>query len=221
MNPFENISAENLHHAYLVVGEKEATRKSVGNFLTEKCDLIISGNPDVQNIFCDTLTIDFARKIAQDASRKSFAGKRKFFLIETNIVTEEAQNALLKIFEEPTDKTHFFILMPQDTLLTTLRSRVQVIKSENQKTKNSENILAKPIAEKLGIVKKMTEEILDEEKTKQDAVDLVNQIESELYQNGMEKEADNLALCQKTRESLHDRGAPIKMILENLMISLG
>jgi hypothetical protein len=37
----------------------------------------------------------------------------------------------------------------------------------------------------------------------------------------VEKSADDLALCQKTREALYDRGAPVKMILENLMISLG
>jgi hypothetical protein len=77
------------------------------------------------------------------------------------------------------------------------------------------------IADRLAMVKKITDGINDEEKTKQDAVVLLNQIENELYQNDLQKSAADLALCQKTREYLYDRGAPVKIILENLMISLG
>jgi hypothetical protein len=220
MNPFEKISAENLHHAFLVVGERGVVRKSVENFLRKNFNLEISGNSDLQNIVCDTLTIDLARGIALDASRKSFDGERKFFLIETNIVGEEAQNALLKIFEEPNAGTHFFLLMPQDILLPTLRSRMQKMEILPEQTGKAESVLKKSPADRLALVKKITDGISDEEKTKQDAIALLNEIESELYRNGAEKEAGNLALCQKTRSYLYDRGAPVKMILENLMISL-
>lgn len=225
MNSFENISAENLHHAYLIVGEKESMRKNVEDFLWKNFD-IKTGSADLQNIVCDTLTVDHARKIALDSSRKSFDGGRKFFLIETNIITEEAQNALLKIFEEPNAGTHFFVLMPQDILLPTLRSRMQIIVLNNQRTLGVRSdghpvsVLKKSLAERLAMVKKITDGISDEEKTKQDAVSLLNEIENELYQSGVEKSADDLALCQSAREYLYDRGAPVKMILENLMISL-
>ena len=208
----------------------ETARKSVEDFLQKNFKIKIgSANSDLQNIVCDTLTIDAARKIALDASRKSFDGGRKFFLIETNIITEEAQNALLKIFEEPNAGTHFFVIMPQDILLPTLRSRMQVVnvarmlvamRGQKQKGVFDTEILKTKIADRLAFVKEITNGISDEEKTKQDAVALLNQIESELYQKGVEKEADNLVLCQRTRASLYDRGAPVKMILENLMISL-
>ena len=219
MNSFEKLSAENLHHAYLVVGEREVVRKSLADFLRENFD-IKTDSPDLQNIICDTLTIDMARKIAQDTSRKSFDGGRKFFLIETNIITEEAQNALLKIFEEPNTDTHFFVMMPQDILLPTLRSRMQIIQLQSEKNGEAENFLKKTILERLEAVKKITDGIADEEKTKQDAVALLNEIENELYQNGVQKEVGGLTLCQRARASLYDRGAPVKMILENLMISL-
>ena len=200
----------------------ETARKSVEDFLQKNFKIKIgSANSDLQNIVCDTLTIDAARKIALDASRKSFDVGRKFFLIETNIITEEAQNALLKIFEEPNPGTHFFVIMPQDILLPTLRSRMQVVNLENHSAEKSENILKKPFADRLEMVKKIVDGIADEEKTKQDAVALLNQIETEFYQKGEEKEVGNLMLCQNARASLYDRGAPVKMILENLMISLG
>lgn len=237
MNPFENISAENLHHAYLVVGRTGAERPAAEiarpfgsglfDFLTS---LTSTANPDVQRIVCDTLTIDLARKIAVDGSRKSFDGGKKFFLIETNIITEEAQNALLKIFEEPNPGTHFFVIMPQDILLPTLRSRMQVIREkgalplgeteEGHLSLMSRLTLDMKIADRLVIVKEITDGISDEEKTKQDAVALLNEIENELYQSGVEKEANNLLLCQKARASLYDRGAPVKMILENLMLAI-
>ena len=86
MNPFGKISAENLHHAYLVVGDREVAHKHVENFLQKSFGISGVGNPDMQHIVCDTLTIDLARKIAVDAGRKSFGGGRKFFLIEANIV---------------------------------------------------------------------------------------------------------------------------------------
>ncbi len=240
MNYFENISTENLHHAYLVVGRNGAERPSADvalpfgrrlrDFVTS---LSSTANPDIQRIVCDTLTVDQARKIAVDASRKSFDGGRKFFLIETNIITEEAQNALLKIFEEPNPGTHFFVIMPQDILLPTLRSRMQVVMSRSDldirsqmsksdfdtKTSDTE-ILKMKIADRLAMVKEITDGIVDENKTKQDAVTLLNQIESELYEKGVEKSAENLTLCQKARQALYDRGAPVKMIMENLMISL-
>jgi DNA polymerase III delta prime subunit len=231
MNLFEKISVENLHHAYLLVGETKVAKENVLDFLRKNFG-VKSGSPDLQNIICDTLTVDHARKIALDASRKSFDGGWKFFIIETNIITEEAQNALLKIFEEPNPGTHFFVIMPQNILLSTLRSRMQIVNLQNFATAAGEqwshdqigkleSILKKSIVDRLALVKEIVDGISDEEKTKQDAVALLNKIENELYQNGVEKSADDLALCQKTREALYDRGAPVKMILENLMISLG
>jgi DNA polymerase III delta prime subunit len=219
MDIFEKILVENLHHAFLLVGERETIQKNVENFLQKNFDITIS-SPDLQKVVCDTLTIDLARKIAVDASRKSFGGGRKFFMIETNIITEEAQNALLKIFEEPALGTHFFVIMPQDILLPTLRSRMQIIILQNQSIEKNKNILKKSFADRLALVKEITDGISDDEKSKQDALVLLNEIENELYQNGVQKSAADLMLCQKTRGSLYDRGAPVKMILENLMISL-
>ena len=131
--------------------------------------------------------MDQARKIGLDSGRKSFAGGRKFFLIETNIVGEEAQNALLKIFEEPTEDTHFFVIMPQDILLPTLRSRMQMVSIPTRvplgiDSKIPRGTLGIKIADRLAMVKEITDGITDEEKTKQDAVILLNQIEDELYQ---------------------------------------
>lgn len=223
MNIFDNISDKNLHHAYLVVGDVLASRESIFGFLPS-VGVQTHGNADLRHTRHDTLTIDIARDIALAVAQKDFGGSKKIFIIETNIITEEAQNALLKVFEEPTVGTHFFIIMPQDILLSTLRSRMQVIQglpleSSNQE-KKSLSILKMQITERLALVKEITDGISDEEKTKQDAISLLNQIESELYAKGVENKSDALELCQSTRLAIYNRGAPVKMILEQLMITI-
>lgn len=218
MGNFVDISR--LHHSYLMVGDVNQSKKLVDDFLIGN-NILISNNPDIVFYDIDTLNIDYARSLAESSSRKDFGSNKKFFILKINIITEEAQNALLKVFEEPTSGTHFFILMPQDILLPTLRSRMQIIYLENGSQKSSQNsILKKGIAHRLEMIKEITDGISDEEKTKQDAINLLNRVEEELYANDILKNSDKLRVCQLTREALYDRGAPIKMILENLMLSV-
>ena len=171
MTIFDSISADNLHHAYFVVGGED-TKTEIFDFVENKIGVQTIGNPDFSFFALDTLTVDHARDISEMQSRKSvsrsdldtdskvskvaFDKGRKIFVIQTNIITEEAQNALLKIFEEPTPDTHFFILMPQDILLPTFRSRMQVVDVSkvafDMNSKVSRTVLDTGIAGRLAIV---------------------------------------------------------------------
>ena len=128
--------------------------------------------------------------------------------------------APLKVFEEPTTGTHFFIISPQDTLLPTLRSRMQIIFHNSAEHSPFQEVLNMNLAERLARVKEITEGISDEEKTKQDAVALLNHVEKELYKKGIGNSAQSLKITQSARMSLYDRGAPIKMILEHVMLNV-
>lgn len=242
----------NLHHAYFLVGDGEEIFLKLKNFLSMEVGVETVGNPDFWYGKYNTLNIENARLIAESQERKSFDGSPssrapqvleqssvrdrelttglKIFIIQADFITEEAQNSLLKVFEEPTVGTHFFIISPQDVLLPTLRSRMVVIQVESYKAPtvlsgsrlnaSASKILAMSVAERLVKVKEITDAISDEEKTKQDAIALLNQIESELYKSGVEKNSKSLEICEQARASLYDRGAPIKMILENLLLSV-
>ena len=218
-------SSKNLHHAYFLVGDGEEIFLELRGFLEEKVGVKTLGNPDFWYGKFNTLNIEGARGIAESQERKSFKShlearlpSKKIFIIQTDFITEEAQNSLLKVFEEPTKGTHFFIISPQDNLLPTLRSRMQVIMSKT--VFDSSKILNMEIAERLEKVKEITDMIKDEEKTKQDAITLLNQIETELHNTGVEKSAKALEICESARASLYDRGAPVKMILEQVMLSV-
>jgi len=213
-------NSENLHHAYFIVEHKvEEALKKLRHFLENTLGVQTSGNPDYFHGKYETMNIADARVITESEMRKSVAGGKKIFVIETDFITEEAQNALLKVFEEPREGTHFFIFSPQDTLLPTLKSRMMVLKGENGVGLDSQ-FLKLPMDKRMEKVKEIVEGISDEEKTKQDALSFVNGIEHELHLNGVENKAGSLESCEFARKALLDRGAPVKMILENLVLSI-
>lgn len=223
MNSFVEMykNSDSLHHAYYFIEhEVEVAVLKLKNFLEKTLGVKVSGNPDFYHRKFSTFTIDNARDISQSESRKDFSGEKKVFIIETDFITEEAQNALLKIFEEPTAGTHFFIVSPQEVLLPTLKSRMQIFLNETEKDLDKNHILKLNLKERIEMIKEIVDGIKDEEKTKQDAISFLNGVERELYQEGVQKNAEKLKVCQQTRDSLYDRGAPIKMILENLVLSI-
>ncbi len=228
-----------MHHAYFLVGGGEETVEGLVGFLEHTVGMRTVGNPDVWRGKFATLNIDDVRLITEAQQMKNFGDdstenkkekntkqtSRKVFIIETNFITEGAQNALLKVFEEPTAGTHFFIISPQDILLPTLRSRMQIIDTREETAMPRENIettgvLKMKLGERLILVKGIVDDISDENRTKQDAITLLNTVERELYDRGVEKSAHSLKLCEHARASLYDNGAPIKMILENVMLNI-
>ncbi|HEY4509026.1 MAG TPA: hypothetical protein VJC13_01940 [Candidatus Paceibacterota bacterium] len=218
--------SKNLHHAYFLVGDGEKIFSELKNFLEKSVGIKTSGNPDFWHGRFNSLTIDEAREIALAQERKSFAEvglpQKKIFIIQADFISHEAQNSLLKVFEEPTAGTHFFIISPQDILLPTLRSRVHTINMARTPlaTSMSRTVLDMKLAERLAKVKEIAEAIGDEESTKQDAISFLNEVEKELHEVGVEKSAKSLEVCQLARASLYDRGAPVKMILENVVLSI-
>ncbi|MDQ5955368.1 MAG: polymerase subunit delta [Patescibacteria group bacterium] len=73
--------------------------------------------------------IDEARELIATASLKNTGG-RTLFVLGVGSMTSEAQQALLKLFEEPQQGTQFVLLLPHGTLLSTLRSRMLDFKGE-------------------------------------------------------------------------------------------
>jgi len=73
----------------------------------------------------ERLGIDNARQIAVDAQLRPVSGAEQVFVLRTLFVTHEAQNALLKLFEEPPAGLSFVLVLPPAVqLLPTLLSRI-------------------------------------------------------------------------------------------------
>ncbi len=82
------------------------------------------GDTQSVNSAFDSFGIDEARALTIDAHNLPSQATVQTFVIRTHFVTLEAQNALLKVIEEPPQSTRFVFVIPKDFLvLSTIESR--------------------------------------------------------------------------------------------------
>ena len=122
--------AARLFAASLVCGnEKLAPCGSCSACIGAKADT----NPDIKYIHTEdkkTIGVDTVREIVTDAYIRPFESRKKVYIIEEgDAVTEQAQNALLKILEEPPEYVVFIILVSNlSALLQTIISRCTIVR---------------------------------------------------------------------------------------------
>ena len=173
---------------------------------------------DVSHIVKETLSIDDARELIRQAYLQPFQEPNRVFVICIRNIASEAQQALLKIFEEPPRQSIFYVLLsPTAFLLPTLRSRLCVLESElavgnADKNETFVSFLSESQAERLSGIETATK-----------AKDVL-WIEAILL--GCEHQAQtsqNKRLLQSVitaRSYLGSRGSSAKMLLEDLSLLL-
>lgn len=224
------LDIDTLHHAYLFEGERKALLSELFEFLEKKLKVGMKGNPNFYTGEFDTFTIDDGRMLKEMQANKVADGERKVLVVAFNSITREAQNSLLKIFEEPTERTHFFIITPSASLfLPTLLSRIQRGESSNEKqqleTREGEKFLKFSKGDRVQYIKELMEDISDEKKDKQYAIGLLEQLEVILsskisLQKATPEDLAMIKLIVKSQDFAHDKSASVKMILENIALSL-
>ena len=97
--------------------------------LLEKNGINARRNPDVYIREYRQFGIDEARDLRERSKSRAFGeGRRRVFIAVASQVTSEAQNALLKTLEEtPGNALYIFIVPSPHMLLTTVRSRAQML----------------------------------------------------------------------------------------------
>jgi len=150
-NFFEKTSENGqLSHAYIFSGQEMIGKRT---FALELVNLVNRVNPHTQvlsvgaspaNIFqpdClfvdsgvsesgQTITIEEIRRVKNFVSLSPYAGPYKFVVInDAHLMTTEAQNALLKVLEEPSPSSILILVTANpNSLLPTIISRCQEIK---------------------------------------------------------------------------------------------
>lgn len=228
MNPLAYIKALD-HHAYFIHAFKDAVQK-LKDFLKKEFHIEHSKNPDFYHEKFETLGIGESRRIKENHLSKSFTeGSKRIFIIEASGITHEAQNSLLKIFEEPNEDSHFFLIMPSsEILLPTLRSRLFIIKlneensegQENQAIKDAERFLKLSKKERIDFVDEMAKRISDDKASKSDAQEFLAAIEIVFYKKNGLRNTETLKAILKARDYMSDRSPSIKQLLEFVALSL-
>ncbi len=176
---------------------------------------------DVYHLVTPRLAIDDARSLTLLSEQRPFEAKKRVFVIVTSDIALEAQNALLKLFEEPPQYAEFYVVVPKTAfLLPTLKSRLATMTEEDERTaKNITNKTFDSFAS-LGYADRLT---LIAEKTK--AKDLV-WIEAIVqgFEVATEKATTKKELMLKTvlliRSYISSKGSSAKMLLEELALVL-
>ena len=214
-----------LHHVYLIEGDSHILFDKIAVFLNENLGFETKANPDFWNENYDSLGINETRKIKEVQSRKALIKDKKIFVLSFNTITIEAQNSLLKLFEEPTPNTHFFLITRSASiLLPTLKSRIVIVRDTNKFRSMTPDLVKDFIVSKKGNRINLLKDII-KEKDKHSAILFLDELEKEIKYN---LDIKNISLTNvflleeitKAKKYLGARSSSIKMILENIALSI-
>jgi DNA polymerase III gamma/tau subunit len=214
------LNTEKLHHAYLLQSSKEAGESFVREFIAKDLQLEIAGNPDIHFSHFETFGIDDARALKEQGCKKPL-GERQIFSVSFSFITIEAQNALLKLFEEPGEDTHFFLITTAN-LLPTINSRVAILHlEERDDIALAKEFLSLGIDDRMKLVDERYK-YTDSENKKSELLSLLNQIEKVFASKLGKDTAAVKALDEllELKKYLFDRAPSVKMIAEYLALRL-
>jgi len=199
-----------MHHAYYIEG-------SLSQFDEYKAHL----RPFWAREY-ERFGIDEARELIALASLKNFA--EATFFAGASSITGEAQQALLKLLEEPQEGTTFIFLVPHGALIATLKSRMLLYPEVIAKFSRSDLLAGEFL--KMGGKERsefITKLLKDEEGVKERVRDFVNALEAQcVAQKALQKPEGRQALedIAMVRGYLADRSPSLKMLLEHLALAL-
>ncbi len=213
------------HHAYCIVDSRASVVPDLLDELSIQWGIASKGNPDTRVESFEVLGVREVRSLKEAVERKAVLGGKKIFVISARGMTREAQNALLKIVEEPPADTHFFLIIPSlEILLLTLRSRLQILSTvlpptETKPTFRSSEFLKDPAPKRLKTIQGLLKEAEDKEE-KRDLVAFLDELEQCLATEDRTLAAPALQEVLEIKKYSKDRAPSFKLLLEHLALIL-
>jgi DNA polymerase III delta prime subunit len=176
---------------------------------------------DVCHIISDRLTIDTVRDLIELAQKKPLQSVVRVFVLVCSELAVEAQNALLKLLEEPPESAEFYVVIPKTaillpTLLSRLSVQVNTLEDAHLLHSQAQEVFASFL--KLSIKDRM--ELVAERTKNKDLVwieSLISGAESYCHNK---KDKELISLVVYVRSKLGQRGSSSKMLLEYLALSV-
>lgn len=226
------------HHAYVVVGKRAEALSRTEDFLSHTYGLSAHANPDFIVRNYGLFSVEDARALATIAPLAPVTGDTKAIVLVVSRIYREAQNALLKLLEEPSSGTVIMLLVPHEAmLLPTVRSRVFVLPhtskdsaKEHEASREAREFLDASPKTRTAIIKKLTSgKDEDARRALRDtALLIMDGVEVDIYSvYRKEKHSEKrkalltvLSDLEVLRGYMYDRAAPVRMIMEHLSLVL-
>lgn len=243
----KHLDKDNLHHAYLIEGIKDQVIPEILEII-QSFGIQTLGNADFCQISIDSFKIEEALNLRSMGGEKGVSSGKKIFIVSANSISLDAQAVLLKMFEEPTSGTHFFLVVPdKNALLDTLVSRFYLISSTSERggTKEVEEFIKMTPSARIIFLKDFLTEEENEDEVAMDSIRakslrFLNALESVLHQKTFkpQKNSDGLTLPRvpsgiyavqsfsvacftqifKVRKFLRQPGSSTKSLMESIAL---
>lgn len=217
-------------HAFFVAGDSEGGIERAREFLLSR---LSSDAPDITVLAYDAFPVEEARKLADKVYQTARNKDGKGIILSVKRIFHEAQNALLKMFEEPPEGTTLILVIPSaGLLLPTLRSRLVSLELEETSTSITPDVRAfidasqkerEKIIEKL-LTRVKAETASEKGSARADALALVEGLTVFGYRAYQKAPSASLGAfledLSRFTPILHERSAPLKLIFFHLLLTI-
>ncbi|HLP44192.1 MAG TPA: hypothetical protein VK145_02835 [Candidatus Nanoarchaeia archaeon] len=204
------------HHAYLIIGNIEANYETLRLTIRQQVAQGILEASDIWSRQFENLNIDDAREIKEVQSTKPI-GERRVVLFSLQTIQSEAQNSLLKLFEDPlSDTVSIVCAVNSEMFLPTVLSRFNIVHSGRDENDGQDKTISKFLSGSIKTRFEIVESIVNE-KDKVQAEKFLNTLEQVLHEKSIQK--SNSQVFEDifaARRFLRSRAPSLKMIFENL-----
>lgn len=210
------------HHAYVVAGAIEDGVERATLF----AETLGIDPVDIETLRFGLFSVEEARKVRDLTNRRPLKGNRKIVIIAASRLFHEAQNALLKVFEEPAEGVVLALVVPSEgMLIATLRSRLLPLPGDATSNDSSADAFLRATKEER---EKVVAKLLDRAKSDKAEEKQAARAETLALAEGLlratyskKRDDENAALLRDLEQFipiLHERSAPLKLILEHLLL---
>lgn len=214
------LNKENLHHAYLIEGDRAKILPEILKFITSLG--LEKGSPDFCHIKLDSFKIEDARNLKSYSVERGVSSGKKVFLISANNFLLEAQNSLLKLFEEPIENTHFFFITPDsNALLRTFVSRFYCISTKQDLIEtDAQKFIGMSLPQRIEFIKDLVQDDLEDEVSadspRAKSIKFLNALELTLSRTVLDTSVFEHFF--KVREFLRMPGSSAKTLMESVAL---
>lgn len=178
---------------------------------------LVSSGADVEHFTYEVFGIGEVRELTKRASQKALGVGVRGLVVFCQSVTIEAQNALLKLFEEPPENCFICLIVPHESILiSTLQSRIFTVHkvTKSGKPEDFDTFVSASYGERMNLIAARAK-LKDRRWLEEMVIGL-----AELVDDNFESNLNSLRARMLSERYVKIRGASKKALLEELALSV-